>query len=93
MRYQQAIDDETFGTALIDVERILNNKPLTPVANEAPDLAFKTEVSGTFETKSRTRGTPNNPQILFDLLEEATYLPGVFWKRWVVEYLPTLQVR
>ncbi|VDP83161.1 unnamed protein product [Echinostoma caproni] len=37
---QRSMDAETLSTALIEVERILNNGPLTQVTSEAPSLTF-----------------------------------------------------
>ncbi|VDP95191.1 unnamed protein product [Echinostoma caproni] len=85
---QQPIDDETLSTALIEVERILNNRPFKLVASEATGLALTPNDLivlrpnyGLTVTQNITRAVGSKP------------LAGVFWKRWVREYLPTLQAR
>ena len=89
---QQTFSDETLQTLLCEVEAIMNNRPLTPVAGDAPD---------------ELRITPNDLLHLRCVLfppsdteydhrrswRQAGYLAEQFWRRWRREYLPLLQMR
>jgi hypothetical protein len=93
---QQRLDDESLSTVMCEVEAIMNGRPLT-LASDHPDdldpltpnhlLHLKTEVTlppGLFDkndcySKKRWR--------------QVQYISNLFWKRWVNEYLPTLQER
>ncbi|VDP93917.1 unnamed protein product [Echinostoma caproni] len=90
---QQSIDDETLNTALIEVERILNNRPLTPVASEAPGLALTPNDLMLLRPNNGLTVPRTLTKYYSSSWRQATYLAGVFWKRWVREYLPTLQAR
>ncbi|VDP89320.1 unnamed protein product [Echinostoma caproni] len=87
---QQSVDDETLSTALIEVERILNNRTLTSVASAALGLALIPNYL--------IRLRPNHGQIVPRTItkycssgwKQATYLVEVFCKRWDRKYLPTL---
>ena len=90
---QQLMNDETLSTVLIEVERILNDRPLTPASDECGSLALSPnhllllrpnpglDVPRTISAKYSTGW------------RQANYLAGVFWRRWTREYLPTLQTR
>lgn len=89
---EQSISDEVLVTLMVEAERILNNRPLVPAS---------------FDCKEEIALTPNhllllrcNTAVLEDITQnynrgwrQASYLAGVFWRRWMREYLPILQVR
>ena len=93
---EQTVNDECLLTLLAEVERIINDRPLTTPSSDATDpqplspndlLLLRPNVS-----------IPNG---VYDKLScytrrwyhQAQYLASVFWKRWLREYLPTLQER
>lgn len=92
---QQQLNDETLPTLMCIVENIVNNRPLTKLSNDPDDplpitpnclILFRTNVllpPGLFTERDRYRRSWRQIQ----------YLADVFWRRWVKEYLPTLQVR
>ena len=92
---QQRLDDEGLHTLLCEVECILNSRPLTYVSSDIGDLEPLTpdhflhlrggaaDAPGTFTCDDVYRRRWRHVQ----------YLAGLFWTRWVREYLPTLQKR
>ena len=90
----QTLNDECLLTVLTEAERILNNRPIVPLVSEDPESAAL---------------TPNHLLLLRDndgiemkctsselfkaRWRQANHLAAVFWKRWIQEYLPTLQAR
>ena len=78
---------------LVEVEKIMNDRPITPVSSEPQDLEALTPnhilllrrnssvCPGEFEGLDRYESRWKHVQILSD----------EFWKRWTKEYLPTLQ--
>ena len=87
--------EETLRTLLVESERTVNSRPLTHVSTDPDDPSALTpnhfligssgssQAYGVFEED-------------FDLRKQwriAQRMADVFWKRWVVEYLPTLTRR
>ena len=90
------LDDEMLHTLFCEVELILNNRPITTISDNHSDLEALTP-----NHLLLLRPGDNLPCGLFDENEnysrrrwrQIQYLSHVFWKRWVKEYLPLLQVR
>ena len=93
---QRAVTDEVLSTLLCEVERIMNDRPIS--ANEdSPDdePALTPSMLLTFQRR------PTIPAGLYDEKDafsrrwwrQAQHLANVFWRRWIAEYLPTLQMR
>ena len=92
---EQPVDDEAFHTFLTEVERILNDRPLVRNTSQADDLDPLTPTKllllhsnsclppGVFVDKDRYSRRWRQAQLL----------ANTFWKRWLREYLPTLQRR
>ena len=90
------VQDEALHTALCEVEKILNDRPITPNAVEVQDpepltpsklLLLKgnpCESPGAFDK----RDTHYNRRF-----KQAHLVANHFWERWVKEYLPLLQER
>ena len=93
---EQSLDDEKLSTLMCIVESILNNRPLTMVSSDINDLealtpnhillmrsnaAVSRGVFGDHDNYTRRRW------------RQVQYLADLFWKRWIREYLPNLQLR
>lgn len=93
---EQVLDDEGLNTLMCEVEAIVNGRPITKLSDDPRDLepltpnhllllrAGPAVPPGTF-TKYDNHGKRRWRQV--------QYLTDVFWRRWVREYLPSLQER
>ncbi|PFX12029.1 hypothetical protein AWC38_SpisGene24074 [Stylophora pistillata] len=83
-------------TVMREVEGILNGRPLSPVSNDPKDLEPLMP-----NHLLLLRASPNLSPGVFDTEElyskkhwcQIQYMANLFWKRWLKEYLPTLQER
>ncbi|XP_038050892.1 uncharacterized protein LOC119724042 [Patiria miniata] len=93
---QQVLHDESLSTMMCLVESVINGRPLTVVSDDARDpepltpnhllllrqnSALPVDVFQKQDQFSRKRW------------RHVQYLADVFWRRWIREYLPTLQQR
>lgn len=91
---EQTIDDECLQTLLCEVEAILNDRPLTTLSDDPNDIEALTPNHLLLLKKQ-----PMLPPGLFSKddcysrrrWKQTQYLADLFWKRWVREYLPSLQ--
>ena len=89
------MDDESLQTFFIEIESILNNRPLTPVSDDPNDFSALTPMSllhgsidpvfplDVFIEPDGYRRSWRRVQLLADR----------FWARWLKQYLPMLQLR
>lgn len=92
--HEQTIDDECLLTLLCEVENILNDRPLTTASEDPNDLEPLTPNHLLLLKKQ-----PLLPPGLFNKNEcysrrrwkQTQYLADLFWRKWVREYLPSLQ--
>ena len=93
---EQIVNDETLLTVMAEVERILNDRPITHTSGDPTDPEPLTP-SKLLLLKSNTCLPPGvfvkEDQYLTRRWKQAQYLASIFWKRWLAEYLPTLQER
>ncbi|XP_062414254.1 uncharacterized protein LOC119220564 [Pungitius pungitius] len=93
---QQILDDEGLQTIFCEVEAILNDRPITRVSDDPDDLEALTP-----NHLLILKGKPIMPPGLFDKADlyvrkrwkQIQYMAELFWKRWILEYLPMLQER
>ena len=93
---QQLISDEMLRTMMTEVQGILNSRPLTPVSSDPKDLEPLIP-----NHLLLLRANPNLPGGIFNKEDvyskrrwrQVQYMSDIFWKRWLKEYLPTLQER
>ena len=91
---QQTPTDETLDTTLVEVERILNNRPLVPAPSDETDRPALTPNDLLMLRSNEGIVTPKaGSSIYCQGWKQANYLAGLFWRRWTREYLPTLQAR
>jgi len=93
---EQLLNDEALLTLVAEVEKILNDRPITQVSSDQRDPEPLSP-----NKLLIMRPNASFPPGLFDKHDvyckrwwrQVQYLANVFWRRWVREYLPTLQVR
>ena len=92
---EQTVNDEVFSTLLTEVERILNDRPLLRHEGNVDELDPLTPSKLLLLRSNST--LPPGVFISEDRYNrrwrQAQLLTNTFWKRWVREYLPTLQER
>ena len=92
---ERLVEEETLRTFVVEVEKILNDRPITPVSDDPKDLEAL--------TPNHILLLRRNPSSSPDVFEESDrfkarwkhvhLLANEFWQRWTREYLPTLQER
>ena len=92
---QQMLDDEGLVTLMTLVESIIKSRPITKLSSDPQDATPLT-----LNHLLLLRSGPATPPGLFvkqDLYrkrwQQVQYMADIFWKRWLREYLPSLQVR
>lgn len=93
---QQLLTDEGLLTVMAEVERIMNDRPLTPVSSDSKDPEVLTPSSLLL-----LRGVPSVPLGTFNRDDSCTkrwwrqaqYMSDLFWRRWIREYVPQLIAR
>lgn len=93
---EQLLTDEQLLTLMTEAEKIINDRPITPVSNDPRDPPALTP-SMLLLMKSNT----SLPQGIFSKEDnyskrwwkQIQYMANVFWRRWLREYLPMLQTR
>ena len=88
--------EEQLHTLMCEVEAIVNSRPLTRVSDDPDDLEVLTP-SSLLMMKQVTEPPPGRftggDVYARKRWRQMQYLADLFWKRWLREYLPTLQQR
>ena len=93
---EQVLDDEGLNTLMCEIEAIINSRPITKVSSDPRDPNALTP-----NHLLLLRGSPAAPPGVFSKEDtygrrrwrQVQYLSNVFWRRWIREYLPSLQQR
>ena len=93
---EQVLDDEGISTLMCEVEAIvLNGRPITKLSDDPRDMEPLTP-----NHLLLLRAGPTVPPAVLSKQDiygrrwrQVQYLADVFWRRWVKEYLPSLQMR
>lgn len=93
---EQRLDDEGLVTLVCEAEAIVNGRPLTKVSDDPRDPEALTP-----SHLLLLRSGPTLPPGVFSKVDgysrrrwrHVQYLADVFWRRWMREYLPSLQQR
>ncbi|XP_076382765.1 uncharacterized protein LOC143260625 [Megalopta genalis] len=87
---------ESLNTLIIDIEAILNSRPLTPISSDPTDLLALTPghfLIGEAITSLRERDLKDTPSNRLSQWQRIQQLRQHFWKRWHREYLNELTTR
>lgn len=87
---------EEMYTMLVQIEGILNSRPLTPISSDPKDLAFLTPFHFLTGDTATSIAEPSVEHLKLNTLSRWQYIQQLrahFWKRWRKEYLHELQAR
>ncbi|XP_037898153.1 uncharacterized protein LOC119642916 [Glossina fuscipes] len=87
---------EELETVVIEIEAILNSRPLTPMTNDPSDISFLTPghlLIGEDPTAQVDTEASSKKLSLLSRWELVSQVKHEFWKRWSNEYLHELQQR
>lgn len=93
---EQLLTDERLLTLIAETERIINDRPITPVSNDPRDPPALTPNMLLLMkcNSSIPKGVFQKDDVYCKRWwKQIQYLADVFWKRWIREYLPSLQIR
>ena len=91
---QQILDDEGLSTLMCEVESIVNGRPITKVSDDPKDLHALTP-NHLLLLRAGNEIPPGifskNDNYSCCRWRQVQYLSDIFWRRWIREYLPSLQ--
>ncbi|XP_055604343.1 uncharacterized protein LOC129752593 [Uranotaenia lowii] len=89
---------EEFTTLLIEIEAIMNSRPISPCSNDPNDLQALTPghllIGRPIKEQNENGNYLPNPDVPYDLrFRYIMELKNHFWERWHREYIPELQIK
>lgn len=93
---EQTVDDEILHTLLTECERIMNDRPLIkPSTDCKDDEALTPSLLLLLKQNSAAPHGIDEKESNYTKRRwrQTQYLSNVFWRRWIRQYLPTLQIR
>jgi len=92
---EQTLCDEVLMTLLCQVEATINSRPITAVSDDPNDLQPLTpnHLLLLRSSTSLPAGEFEQRETYRKRWKQVQYLSDVFWRRWIHEYLPSLQCR
>ena len=93
---EQVLDDERLSTLMCEVEAVVNGRPIPKVSDDPRDLEALTP-NHLLLLRKGSQLPPGvftkSDNYVRRKWKQVQYPADVFWKRWVKEYLPSLQER
>ena len=90
------VTEETFHNYLVEIESIINSRPLTPITNNPDDIESSTPnhfLVGRASPNQRFIVTTEKDATLGAQWKATQAMTNIFWKKWIKEYLPSLTKR
>ena len=93
--HQQIVNDEVLITVMTEAERVMNDRPLIKASSDSKDdhvitpnslLMMKQAVPGPIHTDVNVDYTRRR-------WRQSQHISNVFWRKWILQYLPCLQSR
>lgn len=87
------LNDESLRTFLVEAEKIMNDRPITPVSRDPQDLEALTPNHILLMRRDPSISTGEYAKLekYEARWKHVQLLANIFWERWIAEYLPTLQ--
>ena len=91
---EQVVNDEVLSTVMTEANNILNSRPLARNSDDPRDEEPLTP-NHLLQLRPCTSLPPRifEKEDLYCRRQQTQFLANLFWKRWIKEYLPTLQER